>query len=97
MRVLATKVPDDVYEAFRERANAEGLSMAALLRRLVYEYLGLDEGKPEVNRGLPSREEVEELRERVAALEDGLKKLEAELKRIAGISYYINRRGGKPR
>lgn len=87
MRVLATKVPDDVYEAFRERASEEGMSIAALLRKLIYDYLGLQEGRPEVNPGLPSREEFEELKRRV-------EELERELKRVAGIGYCLR---GKPR
>lgn len=97
MKVLATKVPDDVYEALKERASKEGMSVATLLRKLIYDYLGLQEGKPQVNSGLPSkvnlrftsglpsREEFEELKRRVEMLEK-------EVKKLAGIGYYLKSR-----
>jgi len=89
MRTVGTKIPDNVYEELKKRASSEGLSISGLLRRLIYEYIGNSEVNHkvnlEVNRDLPTREEFEELKRRVD-------ELERELKRIAGISYFMNKK-----
>ena len=74
MRVVATKVPEEVYGELRRRAESEGVSVSELLRRLIYEHLGV-EGKPSVNHGKPLRVEVEELRRRVEELEGEVARL----------------------
>jgi len=89
MRTVGTKIPDNIYEELKKRASSEGLSISGLLRRLIYEYVGMPEVNRvvnlEVNRDLPTREEFEELKRKVD-------ELERELKRIAGISYFMNRK-----
>jgi len=89
MRTVGTKIPDNVYEELKKKALSEGLTISGLLRRLIYEFIGNSEVNHkvnlEVNRDLPTREEFEELKRRVD-------ELERELKRIAGISYFMNRK-----
>ena len=78
MRVVATKVPNDVYEELRKRAMSENTTVSALLRRLILEYLGKPQVNLEVNH---NNNEIAELRRRIERLEN-------ELKRLAGLAYY---------
>lgn len=84
MKVVATKIPDDVYEELKEKAKEEG-SIATLLRKLIYQYLEVQEGKPEVNLEVNLREEIEELKKRV-------EELEKAMKRLSGIGWYMRRK-----
>lgn len=69
MRVIATKVSDDVYEMLKRKAEDMGYSISELLRTLVYDYLKVDKGKPRFTSSLPLQYEIEELKTRVKALE----------------------------
>jgi len=39
VKVLSTKVPDEIYEAFKKKAEKEGLPVVTLLRLMIYKYL----------------------------------------------------------
>ena len=66
VKVLSTKVPDEVYEVFRKKAEESGLSIASLLRHIVYKYLDIEPPKtPEQE----LEEKVQLLMERVSRLE----------------------------
>jgi len=85
MRTVSTKVPNDIYEELRRKATSEGLTVSAVLRRLIREYVGRPQVDQKVDPSLPTREEFEELRRRID-------EIEKELRRIAGISYFMNRK-----
>ncbi len=70
MRVVAAKLPDDLYRALVERARREDASVSEIVREAVRAYLGL----PPRDRGDAV---LEELRRRVAALEERVSNLEA--------------------
>ena len=70
MRVVAAKLPDDLYRALVERARREDASVSEIVREAVRAYLGL----PPRSRG---DEVLEELRRRVADLEKRVSNLEA--------------------
>jgi len=54
MKVVATKIPDNVYDMLKNRAEEEGISVSTLIKELIYGYLGI-EGKPKVyHSSLPS-------------------------------------------
>ena len=85
MRTVSTKVPNDVYEELRRKAASEGLTVSAVLRRLIREYVGRPQVDQKVDPNLATKEEVDELRRRID-------EIEKELRRIAGISYFMNRK-----
>jgi len=70
LRVVASKFPDDLYQALVERARREGVSVSRLVREAVRAYLGL----PPLDRGDAV---LEELRRRIAVLEKRVSSLEA--------------------
>ncbi len=70
LRVVAAKLPDDLYRALVERARREDASVSELVREAVRAHLGL----PPRGRGDAV---LEELRRRVAALEERVSNLEA--------------------
>ena len=54
MKVVSTKIPDNVYDMLKNRAEEEGISVSTLIKELIYGYLGI-EGRPKVDRSsLPS-------------------------------------------
>jgi len=87
MKTLRTKVPNRLYELVKKEAEEKGLTISAFLRALIAQYFGYEvDQKVDLSPTYcVSREEFEELKRRVD-------QLEAELKRVAGISYYISRR-----
>jgi len=54
MKVVSTKIPDNVYDMLKNRAEEEGISVSTLIKELIYGYLGI-EGRPKVDlSSLPS-------------------------------------------
>jgi metal-responsive CopG/Arc/MetJ family transcriptional regulator len=70
LRIVSAKLPDDLYRALVERAGREDASVSEIVREAVRAYLGL----PPRGRGDAA---LEDLRGRVAALEERVSNLEA--------------------
>jgi hypothetical protein len=78
LRVVASKLPDDLYRALAERARREGVSVSRLVREAVRAYLGL----PPQPRGGGFEElsgRLSELERRVSTLELAVSKLQGGL------------------
>jgi post-segregation antitoxin (ccd killing protein) len=75
LRVVATKLANDEYQALAERARREGVSVSRLVREAVRAHLGL----PPRDRGDAV---LEELRRRVAVLEKHVSSLEAAVAEV---------------
>jgi predicted transcriptional regulator len=75
LRVVAAKLPDDLYRALVERARREDVSVSKLVREAVRAYLGL----PPQDRGDAV---LEELRRRIAGLEERVSKLEVAVAEV---------------
>ena len=76
LRVVASKLPDDLYRALAERARREGVSVSRLVRAAVQSYLGL----PPQPRGGG----FEELAGRLAELERRVSTLELAVSKPRG-------------
>jgi hypothetical protein len=76
LRVVASKLPDDLYRALAERARREGVSVSRLVRAAVQSYLGL----PPQPRGGG----FEELAGRLAELERRVSTLELAVSKLQG-------------
>jgi hypothetical protein len=76
LRVVASKLPDDLYRALAERARREGVSVSKLVRAAVQSYLGLP---PQ-----PQGGGFEELSRRLADLERRVSTLELAVSRLQG-------------
>lgn len=90
MKVVSTKIPDDVYKSLREVAQKQGVSVSELLRRIVYEILG----KPNVYQGSTTnlRKEMEDLRIKLRELEKRIEELERGIKKLSGVMFWVDRR-----
>ena len=73
-KVVNTKVSVEVYEKLRKIASEKGKSVAELLREIIHNYLGVSEGSSESG--------IDEIRKKVAELEERLSKLEVYLGKL---------------
>ena len=81
-RVVATRVPDEVYEALRRMAEERGLTIAGMARELLLGALGVSSSKQSVNGCKRLEEEIEALKRR-------LEELEEEVRKISGITRFM--------
>ena len=80
LRTVGTRIPDDVYMKLKEAAERESLSISELLRRLIYDYLGIPlEGGQDVKLGNRRQDDIDI---KLRNIEDRLERLEKEMERV---------------
>ena len=86
MKTVRTKVTSKAYELLKKRAEEQNLSVAALVRNLIYNYIGIEGGqKVDLSPTYATREELEEIKKRLEALEK-------EIRRMQGIGFFMSRK-----
>jgi metal-responsive CopG/Arc/MetJ family transcriptional regulator len=81
LRVVTTKLPDDLYQALVERATREGVSVSKLVRIAIQSYLGLPPQTPKYDIESKCAElgkKLVELERRISIMELAVFKLQHE-------------------
>ncbi|CCG27866.1 hypothetical RHH DNA-binding protein [Alphaspiravirus yamagawaense] len=80
MKVIQTKLGEEEYKVLKEIAEAQGVSMYELVRRIVLKELA-KMGKVKRDK-INSQDRLEELEHRVSMLEERVKRIETDIKEI---------------
>jgi metal-responsive CopG/Arc/MetJ family transcriptional regulator len=79
LKVVATKLPDDEYQALVERVKIEGISMSEFVRNAIRSYLGLTSQSSGYAMLAELRRRLVNLEKRVLDLEIAVAELHLEL------------------